>query len=256
MSALLSKWWHTGVVEPNSDPPAPSIVSSARERARLEVLAAIRSTARAQLARDGAAGLSLRAVARELGMVSSNIYRYVPSRDELLTALIIEVFDDLGDHVEQAHARVPHDDLLGRWMAIGQSMRHWALDRPQEWALLYGSPVPGYAAPSDTVQSGTRVSALLAQLLGDVSAHLGEPPAVTAPRAAVQAVEGLRWFLPDNVHDQLIVSGIFARAALIGIISLEVFGASRTLVSPDPALAQAFFDFQLRRLATDVGLAA
>jgi len=256
MSALLSLWWHTGAVEPITEPAAPSIVSSARDRARREVVAAIASTARAQLARDGAAGLSLRAVARELGMVSSNIYRYVPSRDDLLTALIIEVFNDLGAHVEMAHARVPNEDLLGRWMTIGQSMREWALDRPQEWALLYGSPVPGYAAPPDTVESGTRVSALLAQLLGDVSDYLGEPPAATVPPAAVQAVEGLRSILPDNVHDQLVVSGIFARAALIGIISLEVFGDSRTLVSPDPVLAQAFFDYQLRRLATDVGLDA
>ncbi len=83
-----------------------STAKGARARARIEVTAAIKDEARRQLAADGAAKLSLRAVARELGMVSSALYRYFPSRDDLLTALIIDAYDSLGDAAEAAHAKV------------------------------------------------------------------------------------------------------------------------------------------------------
>ncbi len=83
-----------------------STARGARARARIEVTAAIKEEARRQLAAEGAAKLSLRAVARELGMVSSALYRYFPSRDDLLTALIIDAYDSLGESAEAAHAQV------------------------------------------------------------------------------------------------------------------------------------------------------
>ena len=63
---------------------------------------AILDAGRRRLASDGATGLSLRAVARDVGMVSSAVYRYVPNRDALLTALIIESYDALGAAAEEA----------------------------------------------------------------------------------------------------------------------------------------------------------
>jgi AcrR family transcriptional regulator len=83
-----------------------STAQGARARARIEVTAAIKDEARRQLAAEGAAKLSLRAVARELGMVSSALYRYFPSRDDLLTALIIDAYDSVGEAAEAAHAEV------------------------------------------------------------------------------------------------------------------------------------------------------
>ena len=79
-------------------------IKGARERARAEITTEITAEARRQLAVEGPTGLSLRAVARELGMVSSGIYRYVASRDELLTMLIIEAYDALGATVERTVA--------------------------------------------------------------------------------------------------------------------------------------------------------
>ena len=87
-------------------------------------------------------------------MVSSAIYRYFPSRDDLLTALIIDAYDALGDAVEAADAAVDRADLRGRWLAVCRAARAWALAHPAEYALIYGSPVPGYAAPDDTVGAG------------------------------------------------------------------------------------------------------
>ena len=98
-----------------------STAQGARARARMEVTAAIKDEARRQLAAEGAAKLSLRAVARELGMVSSALYRYFPSRDDLLTALIIDAYDSLGESAEAAHAEV----------ADAGHLVHY--DRPEGW---------------------------------------------------------------------------------------------------------------------------
>src|ERR1700742_3611581 len=97
--------------------------ATARERARAELTREIKDEARRQLATAGAGGLSLRAVARELGMVSSALYRYFPSRDDLLTALIIEAYDALGDSTADAEAGVPREDVRGRWSACWHAVR-------------------------------------------------------------------------------------------------------------------------------------
>src|SRR3954469_16186441 len=109
-----------------------STAQGARARARIEVTAAIKDEARRQLAAEGAAKLSLRAVARDLGVVSSALYRYFASRDDLLTALIIDAYNALGDTVEAAAASKPREDLEGRWLAIAHAIREWALARPHE----------------------------------------------------------------------------------------------------------------------------
>ena len=138
---------------------------TARERARVEITAEILDTARDHLAKDGAAALSLRAVARDLGMVSSAVYRYVPNRDALLTMLIIDAYDSLGNAVEKAERSVRRDDYLQRFLATCHAVRTWALAHPQEYALIYGSPVPGYAAPTDTIAPASRVPTVLITIL-------------------------------------------------------------------------------------------
>src|SRR5581483_1418698 len=127
-----------------------------------ELTAAIKDAARRQVAAVGAAALSLRAVARELGVVSSALYRYFPSRDDLLTALIIDAYDDLGATAEQAVAASHRDPPRARWRAVCDAIRDWARAHPHEYALLYGSPVPGYRAPDETVPHAARVAIALA----------------------------------------------------------------------------------------------
>src|SRR5690348_15569859 len=130
--------------------------ASIRARVRAEMIDEIKATARRHLAVDGA-NLSLRAVARDLGMVSSAFYRYFASRDDLLTALIIDAYDALGDAAERAEAAADRADLRGRWLTTCRAVRGWALDHPPEYALIYGSPVPGYRAPQDTIPPATRI---------------------------------------------------------------------------------------------------
>ncbi len=132
---------------------------TARERARAELTAGIKDAARRQLATVGADGLSLRAVARELGMVSSALYRYFPNRDELLTALIVEAYESLAAAAETADE--PATEPRRRLRTVCAAIRCWARSHPHGYALIYGSPVPGYRAPPVTVESAARIPLVL-----------------------------------------------------------------------------------------------
>ena len=111
-----------------------------RASARAELLREVGLVARAHLAESGAAGLSVRAIARELGLASSALYRYYPSRDDLLTRLIVDSYNELGEAVEDHEATVDRSDLAGRYAAICHAVRDWARAHPHEYALIYGSP--------------------------------------------------------------------------------------------------------------------
>ena len=150
----------------------PSVLRAARERTRAEITRQILDAARRHLATEGASGLSLRAIARELGASSSGVYRYVASRDELLTRLIVAAYDALGAAAEAQEAAVARDNLAGRWSAVCDAVRGWALANPNEYALIYGTPVPGYVAPAATIAPAARVSSVLLGILTDAAGHL------------------------------------------------------------------------------------
>lgn len=210
---------------------------------------------RVHLATDGAAALSLRAVARDIGVVSSAVYRYVESRDELLTLLVIDGYGELGDAVDEALASVDTADFAGRLKVIARTLRSWALDEPAIYALLFGSPVPGYHAPSErTTGPGTRVIARLVQVWEDAwkagAVDLGED--VVSPRRLSRDLARIRRSEGLTVPDELIARGLLVWAALFGCISFEVFGqyGADTLTQP-----QDLFEHHLRVLAETVGLA-
>ncbi|MEU0603118.1 TetR/AcrR family transcriptional regulator [Streptomyces sp. NPDC006393] len=230
----------------------------ARARARTEITAAIKDAARRQLAAEGAAKLSLRAVARELGMVSSALYRYFPSRDDLLTALIIDAYDSLGEAAEAAkaagaaeaaHGAVAGAEPLERWTAVCEAVRGWALAHPHEYALIYGSPVPGYTAPETTVPSAARVGLLLIGITRD--AH--EREALTAPPLPAdlcEEAERMRADLAPDLPPEVVAALVAAWAQLFGLVGFEVFGQFHRVVE-DRA---PFFRHAAVRLAHGVGL--
>ena len=166
---------------------------TARQRARAELTREIKEEARRQVAAAGAQRLSLRAVARELGMVSSALYRYFPSRDDLLTALIIDAYNALGDRAERAVAALPRADVRSRWRACCAAVRDWGLAHPHEYALIYGSPVPGYQAPQETIPAASRVALVLGGLLADAQAG---PPAPRQPATGLTS-----WPAPANLQE-------------------------------------------------------
>ncbi|NUW40327.1 TetR/AcrR family transcriptional regulator [Nonomuraea rhodomycinica] len=226
---------------------------TARERVRAELTREIVEIARRQLATEGAGGLSLRAVAREMGMVSSAIYRYFPSRDDLLTTLIIDGYNALGEAVERADAAAPEDDFPGRWAALCHAVRDWALAHPHEYALLYGSPVPGYQAPQDTIGPRVRDLTVFGAILSAAQrAGALTPPATpfeADPALAGEAEASLADLMPGVPGDALL-RALSAWTSLYGWVSFEVFGQFKgAFVDLRPA-----FDHSVRALGAMIGL--
>ena len=237
-------------------PAASAPALTPRQRARTQTVADIIRLGRRHLALHGAAALSLRAVARDLGVVSSAVYRYVESRDELLTLLLIDAYNELGDEVDAAVEAVPVDDHAGRFAALGRAVRTWALREPASYALLFGSPVPGYNAPAErTTVPGTRVILALVGILE--SAFRAGKLAVAdkvGPRipAALQAdLEAIRGQFGLAVPEELVARGVLVWSALFGAVSFEAFNQ----YGPDTFSVPAeLFDHHLAVLAGVAGL--
>jgi AcrR family transcriptional regulator len=257
---------HTGSAD--SAAPVPSAPRTARERARIELTREIKEAARRNLEAEGVAGVSLRAVTRDLGMVSSAIYRYFASRDELLTALIIDAYRSIAATAASAlEASIEAGDDHGRrWLVVCRSVREWALEHRQEWALVYGSPVVGYEAPQDTVEPAGQVALVLARVATDaaidgalVSRRLlpGGPfvtDGVTAlvaggelPAAGTGAPVDLDGF---EVEEQLAERALTMWISLIGTINFELFGHLHGVVT-DPGRS---FEAAMAIAAESIGL--
>jgi AcrR family transcriptional regulator len=233
---------------------------TARERARAELTREIKEEAQRQLAETGADGLSLRAVAKALGMVSSALYRYYPSRDDLLTALIIDAYNAVGEAAEAAIAAAAGGAARGRWIAACCAVRAWARSHPHEYALIYGSPVPGYRAPQATVGPAARIPLAFLGLLAAAAASGelatekdaagkaeslplgGELAAQTAAITAALAVA--------DVPPDAVVRAVIAWTQLFGMISFELFGQFVGSFDPPDAL----FSHAVAQLAAFVGL--
>jgi AcrR family transcriptional regulator len=219
--------------------------ASLRARVRAELIEEIKAAARRQLAADGA-NLSLRAIARELGMVSSALYRYFASRDDLLTALIIDAYNALGEATERAEAAVPRGDLAGRWMVAGHAIRDWAVAHPHEYALIYGSPVPGYVAPQDTVGPATRPTLVLGAILVDgfAAGALRAEPGETVPPMLTEDLDRLITVVAPGVPAPIVVRGLIAWTELFGAINFELFGRFNNVIED----LSTWYDHQLREL--------
>lgn len=260
-----------------------------REAARAVRVERVKATARAVLARQGAANLSLREVAREMHQSSSALYRYFANRDDLLTALIVDAYNDLGAAAERADARVARSDLIGRWRAACRSVRRWARAHPNEYALIYGSPVPGYRAPEATVVAAGRVTSVLGAIVADRyrsreqsgdgqdaggghwgrsggdrdgragpthEAGAGREPSVTPSvlRSSVLASSALDWStvagtLP-GVPEVIAVRAILVWAELFGLVSFELFGH----LAGSVAHPQVLFDHLVDQTAAYLGI--
>jgi len=133
---------------------------------QIDLPAAIKDTALRQIGADGAASLSLRAIARELHITAPAIYNHYPSRDELVTSLIVDAYTSLGDGQFAALEELPADDHAGRLSALGLAYRDWAVAYPQRYLLIFGSPIPGYHCPPERSLpvAGRSLSALVGVL--------------------------------------------------------------------------------------------
>jgi AcrR family transcriptional regulator len=224
---------------------------TARERARAELTREITDEARRQLAKSGPNGLSLRAVSRELGMVSSALYRYFPSRDDLLTTLILDAYGAVGAVAEEADRAAT--DPTRRWCGVCVAIRTWARAHPHEYALVYGSPVPGYQAPRSTVPEAARVPLVLVGVVRDAWATGVLTPPVDRPPpgpALSEQLRGLAASIAPELPGPVLTCVLIAWTQLFGMISFELFG--QLVGSVDPS--EEFFANATARMAELVGL--
>jgi AcrR family transcriptional regulator len=233
----------------NARPARARQARQARQARRDDVTARIVRLGRAHLAEHGAAALSLRAVTRDLGLVSSAVYRYVANRDELLTLLLVDAYTELADAVDTTVSAASGQPWAARILRAAHAVREWALREPARYALLYGSPVPGYSAPAEqTTGPGTRVVRALLALVaegvtaGDIGTGSGTGPAPlpASLRPGLAAVAtGLGLALPPDV----LARATMLWSVLIGAVSLEVFGQYGADTLAEPGL---LLEYQVR----------
>lgn len=133
---------------------------------------AIKETAWKQIAEFGAPALSLRAIARELKITAPAIYNYFADRDALVTALIIDAYTSFGDRQFAARDAVPEGETVARLRAIGMAYRQWAVEYPQRYQLIFGTPIPGYEAPMmEVLPSAARSLGALVSVMDDLRAQ-------------------------------------------------------------------------------------
>jgi AcrR family transcriptional regulator len=153
-----------------------------RERIREATFEEIKSVAWKQIAEQGVPALSLRAIARDMGKTAPGLYRYYPSRDDLVTALIIEAFNSFSQYLETARDAYPSDDHTDRYRAVCEAYFRWAVATPSRYTLIFGSPVPGYQMGEAAYPSAQRGFLVLQAVIGQaLAAGKNHPPAGVTP---------------------------------------------------------------------------
>ena len=187
---------------------------------------AIKETAWKQIAENGAAALSLRAIARELGITAPAIYNYYSDRDALVTALIIDAYTSFGDAQIAARETVPAADVIGRLRATGNAYRFWALSYPQRYALIFGTPIPGYVAPYEqTFPAAARALGVIVSVVESIRAA-GRLRVDAFPQVAPgQEQMFATWKQYAGEADILSLSvALIIWARVHGLVSLEING--------------------------------
>ena len=226
-----------------------------RERLHQATLAEIKQVALRQMAEQGSASLSLRAIAREMGMSAPGLYRYYTNRDDLITALILDAYNAVGEAIEVACARVPQEEYARRYRTLAQTYYTYSLAHPTEYQLLGGTPIPNYQAPSELTQpAAQRPLKVWIAILNDawqagkltVPTHYANQPAELDQRLQPwQSALGVE--MPREVLTFVLLSW----ARIHGLILLDLFGHLGAIMG-DPAL---LFNLEIEAEIAQLGLA-
>ncbi|MFF4361217.1 TetR/AcrR family transcriptional regulator [Streptomyces sp. NPDC001604] len=211
-----------------------------RDRYRAQLRAEIKEHAWEQIAAAGAPGLSLNAIAKQMGMSGPALYRYFASRDALITELIRDAYRSLADTVRTAAASGA--DLAG----LGRALRAWALDGPQRYFLIYGTPVPGYHAPDDI----TAIASEIMQALLDAARPTGKTIVTVddghpATHLEAHLAQHRQWAADHPAPPAALRRALHFWTRLHGVLSLELAGHF-TGMGLDPA---ELYDDELRHLS-------
>jgi len=216
---------------------------SRRAENRTATIAEIKALARRQLVERGLGALSLRGIARDMRTASSALYRYFASHEELVSALVIDAYTSLADTASAARDGAPNDDPARQWWAISHAYRRWALANRADFALIFGTPVPGYQAPDQITgpAAGRSMAILIDTYVAAVRAGAADPGRTQVP-PCIQPGELLAVLIGDSVSDcppQQAAIALSAWVSLLGHLVGEIFGSLDHLVADTDHLYRA-----------------
>jgi AcrR family transcriptional regulator len=192
----------------------------------IDLSAKIKEVARRQMAEQGMSALSLRAIARELGITAPAIYNYFPDRDALVTALIVDAFIAFGEAQQASIEFLPSADHRGRLSALGLVYRQWAVDHPEQYQLIFGTPLPGYHAPVEVTQPAAArglgiLMGVLAAALTDGRLRVSQPgPLIPHMNRVLKS-----WQSDDGeVDPRVLYLSMVIWTRVHGLVSLEIGG--------------------------------
>ena len=244
------------VTESGGEPERPP---SRRERARAATIDEIKQTAMSLMREQGTTDFRFSDIARMMGMTAPALYRYFADRDELLTALIVDAYDDLGSAVAAARDQVPLDDTGGRFTAVARSYRRWAIEEPQRFALILGLPVPGYHAPEEgpTTEAARRAMAQLKSLFYEAAqAGVLRRPMLTDDGTIARMLAAHKEPTESPIDGPPVPPETFQAmlhcwSSMHGFASLEAYGHLDWMPAE---LRDAVFDSNIRLIASVAGL--
>ncbi|MBI5305327.1 MAG: TetR/AcrR family transcriptional regulator [Chloroflexi bacterium] len=212
--------------------------------------------ARQQIAAAGAPALSLRAIARAMKVTAPALYRYFPNRDELVTELIIAAFRSLADTLQAARDARPENAHAARLFACAVAYRKWALAHPQDYLLIFGTPIPGYVAPAERTlpEAKCGFDVLVDELAAThKQGDLNLPAEYARPPAALQA-QLSAW--KKNYGYTAPIAAMYVALVcwyrLHGIVSLELDHQLQPMLGD----ANEFYRAQVSELLQNIGLKA
>jgi AcrR family transcriptional regulator len=185
---------------------------------------AIKNSAWEQIARNGAAALSLRAIARDLGITAPAIYNHFHRRDDLVTALIVDAYTSLGESQQVAIDNLPVTDIKGRFTALGMAYREWAITYPQRYQLIFGTPIPNYEAPEDiTLPAATKALVPLVETLQAFSVanrlRLDRvSPLTTELKSMLMAWQEIA----ESIDLEVLYAALITWSRVHGLVSMEI----------------------------------
>jgi AcrR family transcriptional regulator len=227
-----------------------------RERLRTATATEIKQVGRRLLVHGGPAAFSLRAIARDMGMTASAIYRYFPSLDALVSELRTDLYAELSAPVDAARTQIPADRPAERLAAMAHAFRRWSIAHPAEFSLMFGEQVPGVAADDDACcQTPDGVlsfcKAFLAELVVLWQHHPFQipPPDVISDRFTAQLSPYLRELSDEHPVD-VVYSFLSGWIRLYGMVSMEVFGHLSWAVTDAEALFETEITAFLHQLTS------
>jgi AcrR family transcriptional regulator len=228
-------------------------MTTRRERIRSETIEEIKTTAWNQIGEDGAASLSLRAIAREMGMTAPGLYRYYKDRDALVTALLVDAFASFTSNMEVARDAYGPGDHVNRFRAICKEYFQWAAENPQKYMLLFGTPIQGYMFAEELGPVAQRSFLVLQGVIGEAHAAgkiSGEVAALRLPTGLKSQYEALKQMgMPySGVVTQLALS---VWSMVHGMSSLFLYNYLGGFLQGN---VEPFIDFEIEKMIRMLGL--